>query len=354
MHEIIINLHMHTVYSDGFGTHAQIAQAGMITGIDAVIVTDHNILVNGPGRYFSDGDRRLLMLVGEEVHDRIRQPQKSHLIVIGVDQEMVDYAYDPQRLIDEVRKAGGLSFIAHPYDPPAPAIREIDLSWDDWDVRGFNGIELWNAMTELKSKIRTKLHALVYAFAPHFVASGPLPETIRKWDELLRQGDQVVAIGGSDAHAFQHRIGFIHREVYPYQFHFRALNTHVLLDSQLSGDAKTDRQLILDGLSKGNAFIGYDLPAKTMGFRFFAHGKERTAWMGDTVSAHMGVTIQIQLPFATECHLLKDGSIVKTWTKRKDCIYITSEPGVYRVEAYIRYLGKRRGWIFSNPIYVIK
>ncbi|MHB1120566.1 MAG: hypothetical protein ACYC11_10945, partial [Bellilinea sp.] len=32
--------------------------------------------------------------------------------------------------------------------------------------------------------------------------------------------------------------------------------------------------------------------------------------------------------------------------------YITKEPGVYRVESYIRYLGKLRGWIFSNPIYL--
>jgi hypothetical protein len=31
-----------------------------------------------------------------------------------------------------------------------------------------------------------------------------------------------------------------------------------------------------------------------------------------------------------------------------------SEPGVYRVEAYLRVLGKYRPWIFSNPIYVTK
>jgi len=354
MHEIVINLHMHTTFSDGFGTHAQIVRAGLDSGIDALITTDHNILVRGLGRYYSDGDRRLLMLVGEEIHNRIRQPQKSHLLVIGVDQEMVDYAQEPQALIDEVRKAGGLSFIAHPNDPPAPAIQEPDLSWDDWDVHGYNGIELWNAMTELKSLIKTKLHALFYAFSPRLVARGPFPKTIKKWDELLGQGENVVAIGGSDAHAFEHRIGFIHRRVYPYHFHFRAINTHLLLESPLSGDEGEDQQLILDGLRNGHAFIGYDLPAHTKGFRFFAHGKEKTAWMGDTVSAHMGVTIQIQLPFATECHLLKDGAIVKTWTKRVDCTHITAEPGVYRVEAYTRYLGKRRGWIYSNPIYVVK
>jgi hypothetical protein len=28
------------------------------------------------------------------------------------------------------------------------------------------------------------------------------------------------------------------------------------------------------------------------------------------------------------------------------------EAGVYRIEAYRRHLGRRRAWIFSNPIYV--
>ena len=48
----------------------------------------------------------------------------------------------------------------------------------------------------------------------------------------------------------------------------------------------------------------------------------------------------------------KDGKPVKTWRMRENCTYITSEPGVYRVEAYIHFRGRRRGWIFSNPIYI--
>jgi predicted metal-dependent phosphoesterase TrpH len=60
MHELVINLHMHTPYSDGFGTHDQIAAAAMRAGLDAVIVTDHNVWVNGPEDYYQDGDRRVL------------------------------------------------------------------------------------------------------------------------------------------------------------------------------------------------------------------------------------------------------------------------------------------------------
>src|SRR4030042_4734807 len=99
MPEIIPNLHMHTRYSDGAGTHADIARAAMKAGLDAVIVTDHNVWVDGPARYYKDGDRRVLLMVGEEIHDQARQPQKNHLLVFGAHRELATYAYDPQMLL---------------------------------------------------------------------------------------------------------------------------------------------------------------------------------------------------------------------------------------------------------------
>jgi hypothetical protein len=98
--------------------------------------------------------------------------------------------------------------------------------------------------------------------------------------------------------------------------------------------------------------VGYDLPASTKGFRFTAQGKDGIAHMGEEISPKFGLTFSIRLPRPAECHLLKDGQVVKVWKKRDTCTYITSEPGVYRVEVYIEYLGKNRGWIYSNPIYV--
>ena len=38
-------LHMHTQYSDGSGSHRDIARAALRRGIDAVVVTDHNIRI---------------------------------------------------------------------------------------------------------------------------------------------------------------------------------------------------------------------------------------------------------------------------------------------------------------------
>ena len=81
MNELIVNLHMHTRYSDGHGTHADIARAALQAGLDVVIVTDHNVWVNGPEDYYREGDKRVLLMVGEEIHDTTRDPQKNHMLV---------------------------------------------------------------------------------------------------------------------------------------------------------------------------------------------------------------------------------------------------------------------------------
>ena len=352
MEEIILNIHMHTPFSDGHYTHTQIVQAALQSGVDAVIVTDHNVYVQGPEEYYQESGRRVLMLVGEEIHDQSRQPQKNHLLVFGAGRELAPLAYDPQRLLDAIRRAGGVAFLAHPVDPSAPAFNEGDLSWVDWQLQGFTGIELWNFMSEFKSRLRSRLHAIFYAFNPKRIAQGPFPEALRKWDELLAEGRKIAAIGGSDAHALPSHLGPIHRTLFPYAFHFRTINTHLLLPDPLSGDLVEDRRLVLEALASGRAFIGYDLPAPTRGFRFTAQGLAGLANMGEEISSQKGVTLQVRLPLPCDCRMIQDGKVVKTWQNREVCTFIATEPGAYRVEAYLDYIGRQRGWIFSNPIYL--
>ncbi|MBI2333817.1 MAG: PHP domain-containing protein, partial [Chloroflexi bacterium] len=211
MHETIVNLHMHTRYSDGSGLHKDIAAAALKAGVDVVIVTDHNILVQGFEGYYKDKNQKVLMLIGEEVHDQGRDPQKNHLLVFGANRELATFAENPQNLINQVREAGGICFLAHPDDPEAKAFNETDISWEDWSVQNYTGIELWNALSELKTVVPTKLHGAFYAFFPALVANQPIPNTLAKWDELLSTGNKVVAIGGSDAHALDMHMGALHR-----------------------------------------------------------------------------------------------------------------------------------------------
>lgn len=352
MAEIITNLHIHTTYSDGHATHAELAKIALQAGIDAVITTDHNVWVSGVEGYHEAGNRRVLVLTGEEIHDPLRQPQKNHLLVFNANRELAQHAADPQKLLEKVQQANGMAFIAHPFDPALPAFKEDDLSWVSWDISGYTGIELWNGFSELKAVVRGYPDGLYYTFFPQDYPRGPLPQTLRLWDQLTAEGRKVVALGGADAHAIPMRLGPIRRTVFPYLFHFRAVNTHLLTPAPLSGDLVTDRQVIYQAMQQGHAFIGYDFPAPTRGFNFTATSRNQSAQMGDELSLDGGATLQIRLPFETECLLIKDGIPVKTWKDRQFIAYIANQPGVYRVEVYLPYRGRRRGWIFSNPIYV--
>jgi len=352
LHELICNLHMHTRYSDGSGLHRDIARAALRAGLDVVIVTDHNVWTIGFEGYYREAGRRVLMLVGEEIHDQDREPQKNHLLVLGANRELATLADDPQALIDAVRAAGGLSFLAHPVDPEQKAIGEKDISWVDRDVRGFTGIELWNAFSEFKGRIPTMLHAIFYVFFPGFIALAPFPQTLALWDELLARGRPVAALAGSDAHALQRNLGPLRRELFPYEWHFRAINTHILVPQPPTGELDPDREQVLEAVAAGHMFVGNDSIAPTRGFRFSAQGREASAIMGDEISPRGGLTLQARLPGMGEARLLHNGQVAGTWRNREAFSYTTDTPGVYRVEVYRRHLGRRRGWIFSNPIYV--
>ena len=352
MQEIIINLHIHTFYSDGHGSHTDVCKAAAECGLDAIIVTDHNVLVQDVSRYYEFNGKKILLLTGEEVHDQTRNPQKNHLLVIGAKTEVSRFAENPQELINQVKNAGGLSFIAHPVDLELPLFHETNISWVDWVVDGFDGLEIWNGLSELKSVIRNKFDAIKFGLFPELLAHNPLPETISTWDRLLIEGKRIVAVGGSDSHALPVRMGFIKRTIFPYQYHFSAINTHIISDENLTGNPLLDGEIIYSCLRKGNAFIGYDLPRNTRGFRFTACSQNNFVIMGDEVTlGDDPFYLEICLPDQAEIHLIKNGSIIQreisTFMK-----YQAITPGVYRVEVYRKFLGKKRGWIFSNPIYI--
>ncbi len=353
-HELLVNIHIHTVYSDGTGTHQQIAESALEAGVDVLIVTDHNILVKGLEGYFHNEDKTVMLLVGEEVHDPTNFPQKNHLLVLGLDKEVAPLSYNPQVLINAIRREGGLSILAHPFEQALPSFHEDEIPWLDWDINGFDGIELWNGFSELKTVIKNKLGALFYAFFPQAISHQPDQRTIEKWDELTGRNQRTVAVGGSDAHALTMRMGPIRRTIFPYQFHFSNINTHILVPSPLTGNLKNDRKMVLDALRSGHAFIGNDLPYPTKGFLFSAQGQAGSAIMGDEILMHMGVTLQIVIPQHGLCSLIHNGKEVKSWRDKRFITQIVTEPGVYRVEVKIDHLGKNRGWIYSNPIYIRK
>ena len=352
IYEYAGNLHTHTPYSDGYGHHNEIALAAINAGLDFVVITDHNIWVDGLDGYRYLGDQRVLLLTGEEIHDPNREPQKNHLLVYETFQEMTHLASKPQQLIDSANDVEGLTFLAHPLDPAAPIVGQPNLSWVDWEVDGYTGMEIWNFMSEFKSHLSSIPKILYYAYNFPLSAEGPFPEILERWDQLLASGKQVVAIGGSDAHATLIRKGPLKRVIFPYEWLFKAVNTHILTTEPLTGNAEKDRRILFQSMKRGRCFVGYDLPASTRGFRFSAQGNGAQVIMGESISAHFGITLQVKLPNRAEIRLLRNGEPIRQWKNSEAAAFTVTVPGAYRVEAHVFFKGKSRGWIYSNPIYV--
>lgn len=354
LHELLGNQHMHTPYSDGEGYHAEIAQAANNAGLDYIIATDHNILVEGitPYHFSEDKKKRVLVMTGEEVHDTSLLPQSNHLLVYNTGRELAACAPDTQVLIDEVKRCGGLCFCAHPFDYTSKLIDYEPINWRRWDVKGFHGLEIWNYMSEFVRLTTTVQNAIKYARQPDLGIAGPNPDTLKKWDELTASGLKIVGIGNSDAHATKVKKFGHSAVIFPYEMLFRAVNTHLLVNDGLNGEFDHDSKLIYAALRNGHCFIGYDHPAPTRGFRFSGQGEKGSAIMGDEIAMGAGVTLQVSVPAKADIRLLRNGSVIAKRDADTHLMHIADKPGVYRLEAYIDFKGQKRGWIFSNPIYI--
>lgn len=344
------NLHTHSIYSDGNATHKEIAQAAAAAGLNFVIVTDHNVHTEDVERYHG----RTLLLVGEEAHNVQRRPQTSHLLVFGTEQEIAPYTFGSnETLIRTVLERGGFCYIAHPVEKSSPIGQELAaIPWIDWPpIEGISGLEIWNYMSEFKGLLWSKPIALIYGLRPEWGIRGPYRKTLKLWDELLNKGQRLAALGGADAHGTSYQWGPIKRTLFPYEYLFRCVNTHILTQGPLTGELTRDKVLIYEALRAGRTWVGYDLPHTTRGFRFVARSGATQATVGEELRRLGAVDLEVDVPARSEIRLLKDGKLLHR-TFGTQIRQISTEPGIYRVEAYRRFKGRKVGWIFSSPIYI--
>lgn len=346
--ELVGNLHVHSVYSDGSGTYREIAAAAAAAQLNFVIVTDHNIRPSGLEGFHD----QTLVLSGEELHNVRSLPQCNHLLVYGAGKEMAPYTFgNTQTLIQASRERDGVCVIAHPIERRSPIRPELGaIPWTDWPPDGVHGLEVWNYMSEFKGLLWSWFAAAIYAFRPDWGIRGPYRSTLQLWDELLSRGYRLSAFGGADAHAASYNLGPVHRKVFPYDYLFRCVNTHILASAPLSGDVEEDRALIYEALRAGRTWVAYDLPHSSRGFRCLAKSGSATAVPGEELRRLGAINIVVTLPAPGEIILLRDGRRVLT-TRGSGLNYTSIEPGIYRVEVYRQFRGRRVGWIFTSPIY---
>jgi PHP domain len=253
------DLHCHTVHSDGLNSVEEIVRNAVELGLDFLAVTDHNT-----STHFAELERLshlpTVLIPGEEV-----TTYWGHANMWGL-REWIDFRCADEASIDNVRRyvlqKGGLISVNHPKCVGPP-----------WFFRGWEGypsMEVWQAPWRFYNW-----------------------ESLERWDSLLRSGQRVVAVGGSDVHSIppaepRHPHGLANPTTWVY-----SEPTEVaILDAIRAGhvyltDAPNDTQLILtadaDGDGSFETLMGDTIAAndgRPVSFRVKVHGgMDRRLWL---------------------------------------------------------------------------
>jgi hypothetical protein len=171
-------IHIHSTYSDGEFTLAELREVYLAAACEFVCMTDHAEAFDAAKlRAYMDecgalSDARFRFIAGLEYTCE----RRMHVLGLGVTSPAD--STDPQEVIRHIRRQGGVSVIAHPMDSAFDWIESFDELPD--------GIEVWNSKYDGR-----------YA---------PRPATFRLLGRLQRRRPQVRAFYGQDLHwKKQHR-----------------------------------------------------------------------------------------------------------------------------------------------------
>lgn len=288
--------HSHSRYSDGSGTIADNFASARAYGLSWLTATDHNTIAQ---REALPAEQRedFVALYGEEITSR-----DGHSLGYNID-GLIDWTTPPQQRVDDANASNGgegFFFVAHPYYP--------GLEWDDWTIQDYTGIEVWNGFYPPRHPVNAQ------AFA--------------KWDELNREGRQLVGIANSDGHN-PGKIGDPHIRAYLPELAEESID-EVLQSGYFYGSDGPDLRFTVDGAPMGGTIA---VPAAGGGVPV-----ELSAAAPDEITAVV---------------LLRNGEPLETWdpegTRLTTGLEVDVEPGDFlRVEVETA----ARRFAFTNPVFV--
>jgi hypothetical protein len=129
--------HLHSWYSDGRRTPAEIAALARAAGLDFINSSEHNTHA-AHAHWATEAGDDLLILLGEEVTTR-----NGHVVALGTDPgTFVDWRHRArdgrfEHVADLIRRAGGLVVPAHPHAPC------IGCAWK-FGYGEADAVEVWN------------------------------------------------------------------------------------------------------------------------------------------------------------------------------------------------------------------
>ena len=345
-------IHVHTNRSDGSGSVDDVAAAAARAGLQFVVFSDH-------------GDARRPAMAPSYRHgvlciDAVEiSSSGGHILAIGLNREApYPLGGEPRDVIDDVRRLGGMSIVAH------PTSGKQELQYHDWDAN-FDGIEWLNADSEWRDEgVMTLGRALLtYPWRRVETMAMLLDRPVSlfaQWDRLLRSR-RVIAIAGADAHA---GIGFSGDDnpygdgalmaLPDYEPSLKTFSV-ALPAARLAGDATTDARTVIDELRTGRVYSAIDGLATPARLRFSARSGGREAQGGESLLPEGPVTIEVatNAPSRSRIHLVRDGQVVAEATGAVLRHQASEQVGVYRTEVYLpNDEGAGVPWLVSNPIYV--
>ena len=346
--EAVGAIHLHSKFSDGSLSIPEIAHIAGEKDLDYLMFSDHNTLE--PKRQGLEGwYGKVLVLIGYEIND---PDDRNHYLAFRLDREVRE-GLEARDYVREVWEMGGFGVIAHPAEKRSFSDAYPPYPWTAWDVSGFDGIEIWNQLSEWLEGV-TRRNILWRILHPLRSIRFPVWETLERWDRFNR-GRRVVGLGGIDVHGYRVKLfGFLPVEIYPYKVQFRSIRTHLLTRKPLRGDGASlpfeeAEEEVFEALSKGRCFVSNSSLGDGRGFRFWAEREGNSFSMGSRIRRRGELIFRVGVPLSGEIRFLRDGQKV-VGLRGKSLEYKTGERGVFRVEVF----RKRRGWIYSNPIVVME
>ena len=240
------NLHVHSQESDGTGSLAEIAGVAAQCGLDFVGINDHHVIC-GKSQYING----VLFLMGTEFNTC-----HNHYLAYHTPVSFENKQVKAAPLIEAVKKSGGIGIIAHPFEKGSNIVSfGKRYPWLDWDVQGFDAIELWNLTSQWRDAATSYFRALyLWLFKRHGpFYQGPNPQAMAKWDQLCLCR-HVSGLAGSDLHAPIFRVLGLSYRVLDYPMLFSAVNNYVQVEGG-NGDAKEDSAALLAALGQGKCWF---------------------------------------------------------------------------------------------------
>jgi len=342
MYDHIISgaVHVHTTDSDGTKTHEEVAALAGEAGLDFVLFSDHMTLQSykeGKEGFYGD----VLALIGYEHNDH---EDCNHYLIFDYP-EVFPASMKAPEYVRAAGKAGALGIIAHPDEIRGRDARFRSYPWTDWSVTDFDGLEIWNQMSEWMEHLKY-YNQIFMLFSPRKWLRSPTDRILKKWDELnLRR--KVVGVASVDAHGFLYRAGPLRLTIFPYKVQFKSLRSHLVLEEPLSRDLDRARRQVYEAIRDCRVFVSNYRWGRAEEFRFAIESESGSAGVGGEIGLDETTKAVVSIPLTGRIRLIGNGRLITEY-KGKSFECMIGKPGVYRVEVY---RGKK-GWIFSNHIRV--